>query len=80
MIPKDTVLISNAHTTNADATFYTEPEKFMPERFMGDTRSLYASSNANIANRELFSFGWGRRICPGIYLVNFFFFFHLIFF
>ncbi|KAG1468380.1 hypothetical protein G6F56_003864 [Rhizopus delemar] len=70
VIPKDTVLISNAHTTNADATFYTEPEKFMPERFMGDTRSLYASSNANIANRELFSFGWGRRICPGIYLAE----------
>ncbi|KAI9282568.1 cytochrome P450 [Sporodiniella umbellata] len=70
IIPKDTVLISNIHTNNSSSNFYKEPEKFIPERYMNDPRSIYASSNANIANRELFTFGWGRRMCPGIYLAE----------
>ena len=31
---------------------------------------MYASSNGAIQNRDHFAFGWGRRICPGIYLVS----------
>jgi cytochrome P450 len=70
VIPKGTVLISNNHTTNNDPNFFPEPEKFKPERYLGDVRSIYASSNGAIQSRENFSFGWGRRICPGIYMVN----------
>ncbi|KAI9282686.1 cytochrome P450 [Sporodiniella umbellata] len=68
IIPKDTILISNNVTTNHSSSFFKEPEKFNPERFLGDIRSLHSSSNGNINNREVFTFGWGRRICPGIYL------------
>ncbi|KAG0746254.1 hypothetical protein G6F57_003810 [Rhizopus arrhizus] len=70
VIPKGTVLISNNHTTNNDPNFFPEPEKFKPERYLGDIRSIYASSNGAIQSRENFSFGWGRRICPGIYMAE----------
>ncbi|CAO3670528.1 unnamed protein product [Rhizopus stolonifer] len=70
IIPKETILFNNGHVSNHDSQHFQNPEKFIPERYMGDTRSLYASSNGNIQSRELFSFGWGRRICPGIYLVE----------
>ncbi|KAG1642294.1 hypothetical protein G6F44_004971 [Rhizopus delemar] len=70
VIPKGTILISNAHTTNNDPRLFSEPEKFKPERYLDDPKSLYASSNGSIQNRELFTFGWGRRICPGIYMAE----------
>ena len=49
---------------------YPEPEKFIPERFMNNTRSMYASANSRIENRDHYNFGWGRRICPGIHLAE----------
>ncbi|KAG1445906.1 hypothetical protein G6F56_009750 [Rhizopus delemar] len=70
VIPKGTLLMSNNHTTNNDPKYFEEPEKFKPERYLKDSRSVYASSNGNIHSRELFTFGWGRRICPGIYLAE----------
>lgn len=70
IIPKDTTIICNSHTVNNDTEFFENPQQFKPERYMGDTRSLYASSNGNIKKRELFTFGWGRRICPGIYMAE----------
>ncbi|RCI06100.1 hypothetical protein CU098_013289 [Rhizopus stolonifer] len=70
IIPKGTVLLSNIHTLHNDSNTYPEPEKFIPERFLGDSRSIYACSNGNIQNRDQFVFGWGRRMCPGIYLAE----------
>lgn len=69
IIPKGTILVSNVHSLHNDSTTFPDPEKFDPERFINDTRSMYASSNGNVQNRDHFIFGWGRRICPGIYLV-----------
>ncbi|KAG0749491.1 hypothetical protein G6F57_004901 [Rhizopus arrhizus] len=70
VIPKDTILFNNGHSSNHDPDFFTDPHLFQPERYLNDTRSIYASSNSSIQQRELFSFGWGRRICPGIYLAE----------
>jgi cytochrome P450 len=49
---------------------YGEPEKFIPERFLNNTKSMYASANGHVSERDHFNFGWGRRLCPGIYLVK----------
>lgn len=70
VIPKGVTMVSNIHTLNTDPKIYPEPEKFKPERFFHDTRTLYAGANGNVHNRDLFVFGWGRRICPGIYMAE----------
>ncbi|CEG82460.1 hypothetical protein RMATCC62417_16529 [Rhizopus microsporus] len=70
IIPKGTVLLANSLSMNMDPKLYHEPEKFKPERFLNDNRSMYASSNGSTQTREVFTFGWGRRICPGIYLAE----------
>ncbi|KAI9283380.1 cytochrome P450 [Sporodiniella umbellata] len=70
IIPKDTILFGNGHTANLSATHYKDPETFDPERYMNDFRSIHASSKSHVDNREMFNFGWGRRMCPGIYLAE----------
>ncbi|CAO3682084.1 unnamed protein product [Rhizopus stolonifer] len=70
IIPKGHDIVINIHTLHNDPNVFLEPEKFMPERFLKDTRSMYASSNGNIQMRDHYAFGWGRRICPGIYLAE----------
>ena len=69
IIPKGTVLLATSLSMNMDPKLYHEPEKLKPGRFLNDNRSMYASSNGSTQNREVFTFGWGRRICPGIYMV-----------
>ncbi|KAG1239614.1 hypothetical protein G6F68_018463 [Rhizopus microsporus] len=64
------IIYVNVHTLHNDPQVFPEPEKFIPERFLNDTRSMYASSNGAIQNRDHFAFGWGRRICPGIYMAE----------
>ncbi|KAI7867226.1 cytochrome P450 [Spinellus fusiger] len=49
---------------------YPDPEKFIPERFINNMTTFYASSIGNIKERDQYNFGWGRRICPGIYLAE----------
>lgn len=51
--------------------FYDDPEIFNPNRFANNTKSLMSSANGNVLERDQFNFGWGRRICPGIYLVTY---------
>ncbi|KAI9282569.1 cytochrome P450 [Sporodiniella umbellata] len=65
IIPKDTMLIGNSYAANM---FCEDPYSFNPERFMGDFRSIAANSNSSGDSRKSFNFGWGRRMCPGIYL------------
>ncbi|RCH93970.1 hypothetical protein CU097_009864 [Rhizopus azygosporus] len=70
IIPKGTVLLATSLSMNMDPKLYHEPEKLKPGRFLNDNRSMYASSNGSTQNREVFTFGWGRRICPGIYMAE----------
>ncbi|KAI9250291.1 cytochrome P450 [Sporodiniella umbellata] len=70
IIPKGYTIYTNMHTVNNDPSLFPNPEKFDPERFMNDTRSLHVVSNGNVERRDNYGFGWGRRICPGIYLTE----------
>jgi cytochrome P450 len=49
---------------------FKDPLDFVPERFMHDIRPMASSANGKIEDRDQYNFGWGRRICPGIYLVK----------
>ncbi|KAI9028247.1 cytochrome P450 [Phycomyces nitens] len=69
-IPAGTVLISSMYAMHMNPNVYDEPEKFKPERFLGDSRTWAASVSGGIESRDMYSFGWGRRICPGIHFAE----------
>ncbi|KAI9282732.1 cytochrome P450 [Sporodiniella umbellata] len=68
LIPKGTALISSMTAMHHNPVAYEDPEVFRPERFLDNTQKMSVSANANVDERDHFGFGWGRRLCPGIYL------------
>ncbi|KAJ8654226.1 hypothetical protein O0I10_010048 [Lichtheimia ornata] len=69
-IPKGTVMASNMYAMHQNPDAFSDPEKFIPERFMNNIKTMSSSANSGIDNRDQYNFGWGRRICPGIYLAE----------
>ncbi|KAJ8657340.1 hypothetical protein O0I10_006893 [Lichtheimia ornata] len=69
-IPKGTVMVSNMHAMHLNPDAFANPEEFIPERFLNNLKPMSASANSGIENRDQYNFGWGRRICPGIYLAE----------
>ncbi|KAK9277633.1 hypothetical protein L1049_007179 [Liquidambar formosana] len=59
-IPKGAQVLVNAWAIGRDPSTWTNPNSFVPERFLG--------SDINVKGRdfELIPFGAGRRICPGL--------------
>jgi cytochrome P450 len=70
MIPKDTVIVSTYDHIHRVTDQYTNANTFDPERFLHDDKSMSASANGKPEERDHFRYGWGRRICPGIYVVK----------
>ncbi|KAL3754000.1 hypothetical protein ACJRO7_001274 [Eucalyptus globulus] len=62
-IPKGAQILVNVWAIGRDPSVWDDPEKFMPERFLG------SNIDARGQNFELLPFGGGRRICPGLPLV-----------
>ncbi|KAA1465972.1 cytochrome P450 [Dentipellis sp. KUC8613] len=63
-IPKGTAVIVNLWTILHDPEVYSDPESFKPERF------LPVDGSEPELDPHLVSFGFGRRICLGILLVD----------
>ncbi|KAF7352574.1 Cytochrome P450 2F2 [Mycena venus] len=66
-IPKDTVVVLNCFTMHHDEERYPDPYTFNPERYLGD--ELTSAESAKLGDpmkRDHWSFGAGRRICPGL--------------
>lgn len=64
-IPKGTNVILNAWAINRSADAWPEPDKFMPERFIGGEARSYLGQDF-----DMIPFGLGRRICPGMPLAQ----------
>ncbi|CAE6493549.1 unnamed protein product [Rhizoctonia solani] len=57
-IPKGAFVFGNIWAINRDESRYDDPESFLPERFLDPSTP------------EPVTFGFGRRICPGIHFVH----------
>ncbi|KAJ7950511.1 putative Cytochrome P450 [Quillaja saponaria] len=61
LVQKGTRLFVNAWKFQRDPDVWTEPERFMPERFL----TSHADVDASGKHYEFLPFGSGRRVCPG---------------
>ncbi|XP_064637127.1 cytochrome P450 1A1-like [Lineus longissimus] len=59
VIPENTMVIPNLHSANMDESFWDEPKKFRPERFLDSHNGL----KRNLVGKVI-SFGIGKRSCP----------------
>ncbi|KAI9282551.1 cytochrome P450 [Sporodiniella umbellata] len=70
LIPKDTALIANILSINRTHDIYKDPDTFKPERFLKNTKSPEALLDSETKEIDHFSFGWGRRVCPAVYMTD----------
>ncbi|KAI8985484.1 cytochrome P450 [Pilobolus umbonatus] len=70
LIPKGVSVATSMEALHFNPDNYSDPEKFIPERFLGFEKSMMASAQGSIQERDHYIFGWGRRLCPGIYLTE----------
>ncbi|KAL8041869.1 hypothetical protein ABFX02_09G012300 [Erythranthe guttata] len=59
-IPPKTMVMINTWAIGRDPSYWDEPERYMPERFLNSTVDIKGF------DFQLLPFGAGRRICPGI--------------
>ena len=64
-IPKGTVLLANTSAMHYDEARYPEPYHFKPERYLQHQRpSAEYAAMGDPYQRDHFTFGGGRRMCP----------------
>ncbi|CAO3645249.1 unnamed protein product [Cunninghamella blakesleeana] len=69
-IPKGSLLASSMTAMHYNPDVYEDPNTFNPDRFLKYSRTISAAANGSIESRDQYNFGWGRRICPAIYLAE----------
>lgn len=70
-IPKGAGVMNNVWAIHMDPTRYPEPRRFEPERFKDDFLNVAESAAIpDVAKRDAFTFGAGRRICPGMHVAE----------
>jgi len=63
--PKDTIIYANAWHILHDETLYPDPLTFNPDRFMQPAKDEQIEK---LRDPFTYAFGFGRRICPGMYI------------
>ncbi|KAI0812768.1 cytochrome P450 [Irpex lacteus] len=66
-IPKGTVVIGNTWAMNRDPSVYADPDVFQPERFLNVLGQLDVPVGVETHQMGHTSFGFGKRICPGMH-------------
>ena len=64
-------LLHRSRSINYDASHWERPTEFIPERYLNHPQPAAAYINAADPNdRDHFSYGAGRRVCPGVHLAE----------
>lgn len=70
-IPKGSRIHLNAWAIGHDPRRHQDPDRFWPQRYMGDTTTTSQSINlADPTKRDHFAFGASRRVCPGVHVAE----------
>ncbi|CAI6277588.1 unnamed protein product [Periconia digitata] len=70
-LPKGAGVMNNVYTIHHDPRRYPNPDVFDPERFKDDFLSTFdAAVHPDPAKRDHFTFGAGRRVCPGMHVAE----------
>jgi cytochrome P450 len=70
-LPAGAGVINNVYAIHQDPVRYPDPRRFAPERFADDFQSVFdAALNPDVSKRDQFTFGAGRRICPGLHVAE----------
>ena len=70
-IPKGATVILNIWTISRDPSRYKNPRVYDPLRFLGDnTTAAESAMSPDVTKRDHFTFGTGRRICPGMHVAD----------
>ncbi|KAF9070761.1 cytochrome P450 1 [Rhodocollybia butyracea] len=63
-IPKGCTIVANIWGINRDPNVFSEPDTFMPERFLNSSTGPYTNIN------NIYAFGFGRRVCAGRHMAD----------
>jgi cytochrome P450 len=70
-ISKGSIISIFQYALHFDPSRYEEPERFNPSRYLGyDLKAGAYAAHPDPYARDHFSFGAGRRICPGMHLAE----------
>ena len=67
-LPKGTIVFANTWSIHQDPAEYERPEEFIPERFLTNkfgSKGTKEDATNDDQRRVTYSFGAGRRVCPG---------------
>lgn len=66
-----TIIFPNLTALSRDPAVHTSPDAFQPERFLQDGLHANASaSQPDFRKRDHFQYGFGRRLCQGIFVAE----------
>ncbi|KAF2850847.1 cytochrome P450 [Plenodomus tracheiphilus IPT5] len=70
-LPKGSTVVLNWWAIHFNPEFYPDPEKYDPARFLDKPLSAAEYINSAIPNeRDHFTYGAGRRVCPGVHVAE----------
>ena len=69
-IPAGAGLINAIWSVNNDSELFPDPRRFDPARHNVSLRAGEAAQASDITDRDHWTFGAGRRICPGMHLAE----------
>jgi cytochrome P450 len=69
-IPAGSWILSSFEHMQTSPHFIKDGDKLDFKRYVNSKSTLQSTTKGRIENRELFTFGWGKRSCPGVHLVR----------